>query len=211
MLAKISLTLSIVLSILVGFLLYKTSRNTSVVAEGDAPVEVAAAFAGDSAARPTVLAYVNGDSLNTKYEFIVEKSKDLEIKMKAADQRVREAFGSRQQKYDQNMQYAQTHPDMPEDEAMAIQAEIEQLQAEMDGIQEREVGTLKKKETELQVELLNRVNKYLKEYTRQRGIDYVINQQSEFNLILYGNNAYDVTSEVIAGLNAEYRAEKEKK
>jgi Skp family chaperone for outer membrane proteins len=81
----------------------------------------------------------------------------------------------------------------------------------MEAIQEREVGSLKKKEAELQEELISRVNKYLKTYTRQRGIDYVINQQSEFNLILYGNDAYDITSEVIAGLNAEYRAEKEPK
>lgn len=211
MIAKISLTISIVLAVLVGFLLFKTSGNSSARNTTEEPVQIAAAFAGDSAARATVLAYVNGDSLNAKYEFIVEKSKDLESKMKAADQRVREAFGSCQQRYDENMRYAQSHPDMPEDEAIAIQTELEKLQSEMDAIQEREVGSLKKKEAELQQELTSRVNTYLKAYSRQRGIDYVINQQSEFNLILYGNDAYDITSEVIAGLNAEYRAEKEKK
>ncbi len=211
MIAKISLSISVVLAVLVGFLLYKTSGNSSAINAAEEPIEIAAAFAGDSAARATVLAYVNGDSLNSSYEFIVEKSKDLEAKMKAADLRVREAFGSRQQRYDENMRYAQSHPDMPEDEALAIQSELEQLQAEMEAIQEREVGSLKKKEAELQEELISRVNKYLKTYTRQRGIDYVINQQSEFNLILYGNDAYDITSEVIAGLNAEYRAEKEPK
>lgn len=211
MLAKISLTISILLSIAVTYLLYKTSGTAHSAIDHNPEVEVAAAFSGDSAARPTVLAYINGDSLNASYAFIVEKSKDLEQKMAAAELRVRAAFGSRQQKYDQNMRYAQEHPDMPESEAMALQNEIEQLQAEMDGIQEREVGTLKRKETELQVELMNRVNSYLKEFTRARGIDYVINHQSEINLILYGNNAYDITSEVLAGLNAEYAAEKEKK
>ena len=85
---------------------------------------------------------------------------------------------------------------------------MERLQKEMDEIQQREVGVLQKKETQLQQELLDRVNKFLVKYTQERGIDYVINKQSEFQLILFGNTDYDITAEVIAGLNAEYAAEK---
>lgn len=205
------MTLSVVLAMAVGYLLYKTSANGKTIADVPNEVKIAEAFSGDEVVKSTVVAYVNGDTLNEKYEFISEKGMDLEQKMKAAEIRVKEAYGSRQQKFDNNMRYAQEHPNMPQSEADALQAEMEILQAEMDGIQEREVGVLKKKEADMHEELMARVNKYLETFSKQRGIDYVINKQSEFRVILYGNDAYDITAEVIAGLNEEYRAEKVKK
>lgn len=211
MLSKISIAISVLLAVAVGYLLYQTSVSSNPLDKAGKEVKIAEAFSGDAGVKPTVVAFVNGDSLNASYNFIVEKSKDLEVKMKAAEQRVKEAYGSRQQKYDSNMRYAQENPNMPESEAMALQSEMEQMQAEMDEIQEREVGVLKKKEAELQEQLLKRVNAYLDVFSKQRGIDYVINKQSEFQVLLYSNSAYDVTAEVIAGLNAEYQIEKEKK
>jgi Skp family chaperone for outer membrane proteins len=131
--------------------------------------------------------------------------------MIAAEERVKKEYGPRQAQYEQNMRYAQEHPDMSEAEAIALQQDMERLQVEMDEIQQREVGVLQKKEAQLQEELLNRVNQYLAKFTKERGIDYVINKQSEFQVLLYGNPDYDITSEVIAGLNAEYAAEKQVK
>jgi Skp family chaperone for outer membrane proteins len=157
------------------------------------------------------VAYVNGDTLNSKYDFIVEKSNDLDQKMAAAEERVKKEYAPRQAQYEQNMRYAQEHPDMSEAEAMALQKDMERLQIEMDEIQQREVGVLQKKETQLQEDLLKRVNTYLEKFTKERGIDYVINKQSEFQVILYGSPDYDITAEVIAGLNAEYASEKQAK
>jgi Skp family chaperone for outer membrane proteins len=205
MLSKISLSLSILLAIAVGYLFIKDSKNNHNTSE-DTVVKVADAFQGDSV-KATVVAFVNGDSLNVQYRFIAENSKALEEKMKAAEQRVQREFGSRQAEYNQLMQYAQQHPDMPESEAMALEEKLGSLQADMDAIQQREVGALKKKETELQEQLLKRVNTYLEKFSKERGIDYVINKQSEFQVLLFGNSSYDITSEVIAGLNAEYEAE----
>jgi len=208
MIAKISIAVSAVLAACVVFLWVKVA---SLDASTDTPSEevaVAAAFSGDGGPRATVVAYVNGDTLNIAYDFIVEKSKDLDQKMQSAEERVKKEFGPRQAQYAQNMRYAQEHPDMSEPEAIALQKDMERLQMEMDEIQQREVGVLQKKEAQLQQELLDRVNKYLVKYTQERGIDYVINKQSEFQLILFGNADYDITAEVIAGLNAEYAAEK---
>jgi Skp family chaperone for outer membrane proteins len=210
MIAKISLGVSAVLAILVTVMWFKVSGLSAdnSVAES---VEVAPAFAGEGGPRATVVAFVNGDSLNVKYDFIVEKSKDLDQKMSAAEERVKKEYGPRQAQYEQNMRYAQEHPDMSDAEAMALQKDMERLQVEMDEIQQREVGVLQKKEAALQEELLRRVNEYLAKFTKERGIDYVINKQSEFQVLLFGNSDYDITSEVIAGLNAEYAAEKQMK
>jgi len=210
MIGKISLGVTSVLAILVAILWFKVS-GLSAVNTKEESVQIAPAFAGEGGPRPTVVAFVNGDSLNTKYNFIVEKSRDLDQKMTAAEERVKKEYAPRQAQYEQNMRYAQEHPDMSQTEAAALQQDMERLQIEMDEIQQREVGVLQKKEAQLQEELLSRVNQYLAKFTQERGIDYVINKQSEFQVLLFGNADYDITSEVIAGLNAEYAAEKQGK
>lgn len=210
MISKISLALSVVLTAMVIFLWVKLNGMTGST-DNTPEVPVAAAFAQEGGAKPTVVAYVNGDTLNSKYNFIVEKSKDLETKMAAAEERVKKEYGPRQAQYEQNMRYAQEHPEMSDAEAMALQKDMERLQKEMDEIQQREVGVMQKKEADLQQELIARVNEYLKKFTKERGIDYVINKQSEFQVILFGNPDYDITAEVIAGLNAEYEVEKQTK
>jgi outer membrane protein len=210
MIAKISLGVTSVLTILVVVLWFKVS-GISAVSSVEEGVQVAPAFAGDGGPRATVVAYVNGDSLNANYDFIVEKSKDLDQKMTAAEERVKKEYAPRQAQYEQNMRYAQEHPDMSQAEAAALQQDMERLQMEMDEIQQREVGVLQKKEAQLQEELLSRVNAYLTKFTKERGIDYVINKQSEFQVLLFGNSDYDITSEVLAGLNTEYAAEKQAK
>jgi Skp family chaperone for outer membrane proteins len=208
MIAKISMAVSALLAVVVVLLWFKVSGLSNPSAGVDENVPVAAAFSGDGGPRATIVAYVNGDSLNSKYDFIVEKSNDLDQKMAAAEERVKKEYAPRQAQYEQNMRYAQEHPDMSESEAMALQKDMERLQIEMDEIQQREVGVLQKKEAQLQEDLLKRVNTYLEKYTKERGIDYVINKQSEFQVILYGSPDYDITAEVIAGLNAEYASEK---
>ena len=211
MIAKISLALSTALTICVIVLWVKISGlQTGTQAVTDS-IPVSPAFSGDGGPRPTVVAFVNGDSLNAKYDFIVEKSKDLDQKMASAEERVKKEYGPRQAQYEQNMRYAQEHPDMSEAEAIALQKDMERLQIEMDDIQQREVGVLQKKEAQLQEELIKRVNEYLAKFTKERGIDYVINKQSEFQVLLFGNSDYDITAEVIAGLNSEYAAEKQAK
>jgi Skp family chaperone for outer membrane proteins len=210
MTSKVSMAWSALLTIIVVVLAIKVFTGNTADAT-DQSVPVPAAFAKEGGPDATVVAFVNGDTLNQRYTFIVEKSKDLDAKMASAEERVKREYGPRQAQYEQNMRYAQEHPEMSEAEAIALQQDMERLQIEMDEIQQREVGVLQKKEADLQKELIERVNRYLEKYTRERGIDYVINKQSEFQVLLYGNPDYDITAEVIAGLNAEYEAEKQAK
>ena len=210
MTSKVSMAWSAALTIIVIVLAIKVFSGTTADATEQA-LPVPAAFAKEGGPDATVVAFVNGDTLNQRYTFIVEKSKDLDAKMASAEERVKREYGPRQAQYEQNMRYAQEHPEMSEAEAIALQQDMERLQIEMDEIQQREVGVLQKKEADLQKELIERVNRYLEKYTRERGIDYVINKQSEFQVLLYGNPDYDITAEVIAGLNAEYEAEKQAK
>lgn len=210
MLSKISLGINAVLIVAVGYLfLRKPSHAPLTDVETGKEVKIAEAFSGEESPRPVVLAYVNGDTLNERYAFIVEKSEQLESKMKAAEARVKKEYGTRQQEWQSLMAYAEKNQNMSDKEAMVLQNRMAELQAEMDQIQQREMGTLQKQEAKLQEELQKRVNKFLEVYSKQKGIDYVVNHQSSFQVLLYGSSAYDITDEVLAGLNAEYAKEKE--
>lgn len=208
MLSKISIGLSALLSVAVVYLLIKTNDNAKPSVSTDAPV--ASAFAGDSAPRPSVLAYVNGDTLNAKYKFILEKSAQLEDKMKVADERVKKEYMARQKEWDELMAYAKSKT-LPPDEEKWTQQRLMQLQAEIEEIQQKETGHIAKKEEELQKELQSRVSKFLDSYAKEKGIDYVFNYQNSIQLILYGSGAYDITNEVVTRLNEEYENEKKEK
>lgn len=212
MLSKISLAISVVALAVAGYLFFKKPQSSPLIdASTGVEVKVAEAFSGEEGPRPVVLAYINGDTLNERYAFIVEKSEQLESKMKAAEAKVQKEYVARQSELERLMKYAETNPNMSASEQNAIRGDIARMENEMAQIQEREMGALQKKEAELQKELQKRVSDYLTIYAKQKGIDYVINHQSALQLVLYGSPAYDITSEVLAGLNAEYAKEKESK
>jgi outer membrane protein len=206
MLAKISLGLSVLLSIAVVYLLL--NRNSPATTTPNEVPSIAPALTSEGGPRATVLAYLNGDSLNEKYKFITEKSKILESKYKSADRKVSDEYKKREKDAKDLMDYYQQNPTMSEQEKFNIQQKLAELEGEMQRIQEQATGGLAKDEENLQKELLSRVHKYLETYSKAHGIDYVMNYQGSINLILYGNGAYDITSDVIRGLNEEYDAER---
>jgi len=208
MLSKISLALSVILTVAVVYL-FMNQRGSSKQIEGT-EIQIAPAFSGDSAPKSSVVAYVNGDTLNANYKYITDKSSQLEDKMKIADERVKKEYMERQKEWDQLMAYGQSKQ-LPLEEERVVQQRLMALQSEIEEIQKRETNTLAKKEEELQKDLQKRVEGFLDSYAKQRGIDYVFNYQSEIKLILYGSNAYDITSEVVAALNEEYEKEKSAK
>jgi outer membrane protein len=206
MIAKIALGLNIILAIAVVILFTRTSPAEDAVAPDTGEPEQSVFSTSDSVKAP-IVAYVNGDSINEKYLFIVEKSKGLEAGLKKANSKVQAEYDKRQKEVAELMQYAQSKQ-LPVDEQEVIQNRLMQLEEEMAQIEEREKGSLLQQESELQKQLQERVNKFLTSYAKQKGIDYVLNYQEGIQLILYGNKAFDVTSEVVNGLNEEYKTEK---
>jgi outer membrane protein len=205
MIAKLSLAINVLLIVAVIILFSRTSGSQP--AGHAATPATPSAFSDTSAARAPVVAYINGDSINEKYAFITEKSASLEAGLKKANSKVQAEYGKRQKEAEELMQYAQGKQ-LPDDEKSVIQQRLMQLEEEMAMIEEREKESLMKQEVQLQKDLQERVNAFLQAYVREKGIDYVLNYQEGVQVILYGNEAYDVTSDVLKGLNDAYREEK---
>jgi outer membrane protein len=205
MLSKISLGINALLIIAVVVLFVRTSKSNMVTSAPELLPENSA-FTSPDGPKGAVMAYVNGDSLNAKYKFIVDKSKVLEQKYKQAELNVQKEYNARKLEVDQLMQHAQSG-NMRDEEAPFVEEKLLKLQGEMQQIEQQASKAVMEREAELQNELMERVNVFMNNYAKSKGIDYIVNYQPTTNFILFGNNAYDVTSEVIALLNAEYEKE----
>lgn len=204
MLSKIALGLNVLLIAAVTYLFFQVNKKKEVETVGSLPAT--SVFSSSDSVKPPIMAYINGDSLNSQYKFIVDRSKALEQKYRDADAKVKREYQQRQAEVNDLMAYAQKG-NVPDDEMRTIESRLQQLEMEIQQIQEQESSRVMKKEQELQVELQEKVQNFLKNYAREKGIDFIVNYQPGTQVILYGNAAYDVTSEVIARLNAEYELE----
>jgi len=156
------------------------------------------------------VAYVNLDSLNAQYLFITEKSAELEKNATAAETKVKNEAAMRQKEVDELIAYAQKG-NLPADEQATVQNRLGQLQNELAQIQQREEEMLMQSEAALQEDLRKKLEVYTANYAKANGWDYIFSYQSTAPLILFANPIYDLTSEIVKGLNAEYETEKQGK
>ncbi|MDP4731086.1 MAG: OmpH family outer membrane protein [Flavobacteriales bacterium] len=156
------------------------------------------------------VAYVNLDSLNSQYAFITDKSAELEKSAAAAEAKVKAEASKRQKEVDELVAYAQ-RGNLPADEQATVQNRLGQLQNELAQIQQREEEMLMQSEAALQEDLRKKLEVYTANYAKANGWDYIFSYQSTAPLILFANPIYDLTSEIVKGLNAEYETEKQGK
>jgi Skp family chaperone for outer membrane proteins len=82
---------------------------------------------------------------------------------------------------------------------------------EMQQSEDKASNTLLDKQNAANLEMMDRIEAYAKEYAQQNGIDYVLSYQRSAQVIFYSNPAYDITAQLLAGLNARYLEEKNSK
>jgi outer membrane protein len=156
------------------------------------------------------VAYVNLDSLNAQYLFITEKSAELEKSANAAEAKVKAEAAKRQKEVDELVMYAQKG-NLPADEQATVQNRLSQLQNELAQIQQQEEQLLMQNESAMQEDLRKKLEVFTSNYAKANGWDYIFSYQSTAPLILFANPIYDLTSEIVKGLNAEYETEKQGK
>ena len=156
------------------------------------------------------IAYVNLDSLNAQYLFITEKSAELEKSASAAEAKVKGEAAKRQKEVDDLVLYAQKG-NLPADEQATVQNRLGELQNQLAQIQQQEEQLLMQNESAMQEDLRKKLEVFTSNYAKANGWDYIVSYQSTAPLILYANPLYDLTSEIVKGLNAEYETEKQSK
>ena len=165
----------------------------------DKPAEAPKAANG-TAVENLKIRYIDEDSIMANYnlakdinEAMLRRQNQFDAAQKQRGNEISKFGNAMQQKY-QNNQY------LTEEAFNADQAKLQKMQADaenyLSGLQESIANEL----NQSQIQLLDSIDNFMKEYAKKKGFDMVLRKSAT----LYIDEKYDVTKEVIEGLNKRY-------
>ncbi|MBA4241567.1 MAG: hypothetical protein C0448_12640 [Sphingobacteriaceae bacterium] len=209
---NISLIINGVLAIAVAILFYQVHslKNDVTVSsdEGTEKTEVKPVVVSNTTLADSKIAYVNTDSINEHYDYIADFTKVIRNKKATLESQMQSMTAKFQQDYEAFQQSAQA--------GVAPQAELQKQQANL----ERQQQELANKELQMQnlgIELEEKnmeLNKSVKDYLvkiNNGRFDYILSYSDLMPTILLTNPKLDITTEVLNGINEEYKNSKKKK
>lgn len=153
------------------------------------------------------IAFIYGDSINNHYQFLLDAEAELEAERNRIDRRLRNKLEAAEKRAGELHQKA---PTMTQIEMQEAQLELQELDLEIQQYQEKLASDFRKRESELQRQYIAKVDAYLDEYNADGTYDMIFNYQQGGNLI-WVKKHFDITDDIIKGLNKAYEEELTKK
>jgi len=202
---KINTILTIVLILAVGVLYVlhftqgsKTSSKAASEGSETSPVVTDA-----------TIAYINIDTMLVQMEMY----KDLQAGLAGKQKELEGSFGIKYKAFEKNVADLQNKVS----KGLVTRAEAEQLNQQLSSDQMQLENLNATYTQQLQEEgivsnrkVIDYIMEYLKEYNQDKNIKFVFSYAFGGNL-LYMDGAYDITSDILTGINAKYLAEKAEK
>jgi outer membrane protein len=210
---NVSIGLFSFLILAVGVLYYfhflaASHRHSTESVENDSLTVEPPVVAAPKDIKASKIVYVNIDVLNEKYEFL----KDISSAAKSEHTSLQNQFQSKGEKlqkdYDEFQQSAQGGL-LSENQINQKQEEFAKRKEELDQIQMRADDLMTKIQDE-SMKAMENVKNYITEYNKNSNYDYVVaySDNPGATQLLLANPAYDITAEILEGINAQYKAEK---
>ena len=151
------------------------------------------------------IAYVEVDSIMTQYTYCKEKSAELEKK----GNNIQKTLAQKQQalqnaavKFQQDIQANK----YTQQQAEAVQAGLQKQNNDLQALNQRLSSEFQQETEKFNKELRKNIQQHLTEYNKDKKYSVIFSKQGDN--ILYADRAYDITNEVVAGLNKAYKAPK---
>lgn len=148
------------------------------------------------------IAYVEVDSIMTQYQFckdytaiLTKKGQNIESTIQQKGAALQTAANNFQTKIQQN---AYTR-----EQAQAIQASLQKQNADLQALQQRLGTEFQEEQDKYNKALHDSIANYLARYNKDKKYSIIFSKSGD-NL-LYADKAYDITKEIIAGLNKAYK------
>lgn len=209
---KVSLIINFVLAAAVAvlFFLY-TSLKKDVQSLGQqtaspaVPTLATLPAATSGSLKDAKIAYLNIDTLDLKYEYIIDNSKEMRAR-EANLQNQYQALVAKFQNDYQELQQAYQAGLRSEAELEKEKGRLEQMQYDI-ASKEKQMQMLQEDVAKKQGEMLKKVSGFISKFNNGR-YDYILAYTSNVSSVLYAKPDLDLTKEIMEGLNAEYRAGK---
>ena len=141
--------------------------------------------------------YINTDSIWAQYSYVEELNASLKKKQKQYEAELDKKFKEFQ---DQVEKFRTSAATMSMQEGQKKQEELMQKEQQLQVLQEEYNMKLLEEEAKMKKELREKISSFLKGYKTQN-VDLIIDNSSGSS-VLFHADSLDITSEVVAGLNA---------
>jgi outer membrane protein len=146
------------------------------------------------------IAYFEMDSIENNYQYVKDSYKQVKTKEEA----INGELGAIERSYQKKIsEWQQKGSQMSQSESEQVQKEYGQMQQSYQSKKmslEQELNDLRnKKLRDIQV----KIEEYLKEFNKEKSYSFVFSYEPAL-FIYYKDSAFDITSELLQGLNEEY-------
>ena len=189
--------------ILNGFLALAIGLMFAQCAGNNNASTTSAPVAGTTGSSNMKIAFVEIDSLLTKYNFW----NDLSEQMLKKEENIRTTLNEKGKKLETEAREfdrkIQNNGFASRERAEQEQARLMKQQQELQELQQKLANDLAAENQKNSLELRDSINSFLNEYNKSKGYDLIISNTA-FDNLLYGNPALNITNEIVEGLNARY-------
>lgn len=153
------------------------------------------------------IAYVEIDSLMSQYNFC----KDYTILMNQKGENIRATLASKerdlQNKAAEMQRKYETNQFTTRDQLEKAQMALAKQQQDLQNLNDRLMNDFAEEQTKFNIAMRDSIQAFLKEYNKTKKYDYIISKAGD-NLLV-ANSKYDITNDVINGLNKRYKTDPE--
>lgn len=156
---------------------------------------------------PTRIAYVDLDSLDAKFEYYKSKIEAFDKKKEGLDRRLNSAY---QQLDNKRIEFLKKGNAITQAEADAFKREYDQQLQYLENERRKSEQEVQQEAMIMRDDVFSKINEFLTGYSKEKGFTYVFSYSRNANLFLYNAPVYNITDEVLTGLNEMYKKPEQK-
>ena len=149
------------------------------------------------------IAFVEVDSLMTQYDFAKDYSVTLQKKSNNARNTLTQKSNELQAAVNNFQQKLQNNGFQSREQAQSVQAGIERRQRDLQELQARLENELANETQKFNEALRDSLNNFLASYNKDKQYDLILSKAGDN--ILFADHKYDITKDIINGLNKRYK------
>ena len=174
------------------------------------PAEAAPVKVQNKGGQSYKIAFVQIDTLTSQYQKCKDLEEEFTKKRANAESTINakgKSFAAQMQEFNRKYQSNQ----FTQQQFEAEQARLAKLQQDLEALQTRLSNSLQEEYQKEFQALTDTIQNVTKSYAKEKGYDFILCKSSGIDNVLYANEAYDVTDEVVKALNKRYTKEAPKK
>ncbi len=145
--------------------------------------------------------YIDIDTLESNYNYFKSKKAEFEVRQKNIDAELEKMSSSLQNEYNALQKQAQAGA-LSQSDGEAAQQKLLQRQQELELKRQNMGAKFLKDQEAFNKEIHDNLHQYIEKYNVEKGFDYILSYSKDGS-ILFANKDFDLTRDIIKGMNSE--------